>query len=235
MPVIRNIAIHHSGGSASNPFASSAYLTFKNIDDAHRVRWNFKSTRGFYAGYNAVYDPKDRTITFARALGEETAAQFGYNFDTFSICIIGNFSIDPRSWPRQPVDLLTPEIKNDITRFLHGLIEGNTVGFPTIGGTTLDLSVTRVHPHRFYGNTECYGTFVPDNLFRDLLIATKPSLSLTVPALELTPTLTERGAIEKKLLELWSMVADLQKKIELFRNPKLGRADGGRACSGFIE
>lgn len=253
MEVIKNIAVHHSGGIGQNQYASSAYLTALKISEAHRARWDFPSAhmkyipqppigtptyRPYFAGYNVIYDPKDRSFTQTRAIGEETAAQYGHNKDTFSLCIIGNYMTKPGSWPRQPVDALTPTIVEDVTTFLHDLIDGNKRNLYVVPGTTVSLAIARVQPHRFYQQTECYGNYMSDAYFRDKLIAWKPVLLLDteVNPGTMTPVtvLAQRNSLIQSLLQL---VAKLQDLISDIQNRRVGRLGmvGGRSCEGFIR
>ena len=61
--MIKNIAIHHSGGIGNN-LTSSAFLTWQHINQAHKTRWNFPSQyiKDSYGGYNVVYDPKGQKL-----------------------------------------------------------------------------------------------------------------------------------------------------------------------------
>lgn len=154
---IKNIAVHHTGGTASNPHASSAHLTPHDINEYHRQRWNFESSfiPGSFGGYNFIYDPKTRQVHQFRAIGEETAAQIGHNFDTISICIIGNFAIRPGT--SLTVDRMTKQMEDDITLLLLKLLNGTT-DFIVAPDTVIDLAKSRVHPHRYFQpTTECYG------------------------------------------------------------------------------
>ncbi len=239
MGVISYIAVHHSGGIASDPNASSAALTPERISEAHKVRWDFPSkfmrqpapegqvNWPWYAGYNVIYDPKTRVFTQTRAIGEETAAQYGYNFNTFSLCIIGNFTVKPGSWPRASVDPMTEQIQHDVTSFLHELIDGNKRNLTVAPGTKIDLAIARVNPHRFYQTTECYGYFLADNLFRDLLIAWKPK-EYPIPALE------KRSTLEQLYLQLIAKLQDILRSLQSKNVGRLG-AVGGRSCEGFIR
>lgn len=168
---IDKIAIHHSGGIGTNDFASSAHLTFESINQAHKERWNFPSKYipNSYGGYNFIYDPKLRKIHQYRAVGEETAAQKGSNFDTISICTIGNYALKPFPAPVKPVDELKQETITDITNFLLDLISGRAFsrsGYVVAPNTELKLSPTRIYPHYFFQPTQCYGQFMSADFFR---------------------------------------------------------------------
>lgn len=240
MADIRFIAIHHAGGIASDPYASSLALTPAKVSTAHKARWDFPSEymkdpagKPWYGGYNCIYDPKDRSFTQFRAIGEETAAQYGYNFNTFSVCIIGNYSKRPLGAPAGTVDPMTETIKDDIAKFLHDLMEGNRRGLVVAPGTGLDFDISRVHPHRFYQQTECYGTGLDDNLFRDLLVAYNTAPLPQPPGMDAeTPSqLIPRAAIEKILMQLYIALSDLLRLLQAKDAP----VGGGRSCDSVIS
>lgn len=171
MLTVKDIYIHHAGGSDSNPLASSQHLTFKDIDEVHRTRKDFigykahKSSMGSYCGYNVVYTPSTRTFKQARTLGEETLAQTGANFQ-FSLCIIGNYT--------KGADTLHPYIVEDVTAFLDDLINGNKRGLIVTPNITLELSVHRIFPHRKIApHKDCYGDSIPDRFFTVELLKRK--------------------------------------------------------------
>lgn len=242
MGVISYIAIHHSGGTVNDPEASSLNLTAQKISEAHRIRWDFPSRHmkradgtPWYAGYNVIYDPKDRSFMQTRAIGEETAAQYGYNFNTFSLCIIGNYDIKQGSWPRTSIDPMTRQIEEDVTVFLHDLIDGNRRGLFVAPGTTISLAIARVNPHRFYQATECYGRFLSDSHFRDLLIAYKPVLVPTPASAALATELEKRNQLIQALLQMIAKLQDVLATLKKNRNVGRLGAVGGRSCEGFIR
>lgn len=168
MPNINYIALHHSGGLGNNNYASTAHLTVEDVERGHKNRWFFKSSLGRYGGYNCIYDPKTRQFTQYRAIGEETAAQKGFNFNTFSLCVIGNYIKHPVTG--KTVDTMTKQIESDVAAFLSDLIGGNKRGLKLAPNTTLDLSVARINPHRFYQpDTQCNGS-LPDNWGRTIVL-----------------------------------------------------------------
>src|SRR3990167_10283406 len=87
------VCVHHTGGLANNPLASTKLFTADTIDKAHQARWNYKSSLGYFGGYNFFIDAWGN-ITQFRAIGEETMAQKGFNFsgEAISICLAGNFT-----------------------------------------------------------------------------------------------------------------------------------------------
>lgn len=227
MAIIRNIAIHHAGGFASNPYGSSRGLTWQNVNEAHKARWNFESMfiPGSYGGYNFIYDPKDHSFHQFRAIGEETAAQIGYNFDTLSICIIGNYSIVPGS--TLPADRMDEQIEKDIALFTLELIAGNFSGIKIAPNTKIDLSILRAFPHRHYQpGTECYGTALTDSWIQNVL--SKYTLEPH------SQTLQERLGMLQQLLALYMKLNAL---IAL-RDAKMrvkGASPLDRECEGLIN
>ena len=183
---INQIIIHHSGSLKGQPYASTAHITPQQISRYHKSRWNFpskyiKDESRRYMGYNVVYDPKTRQFTQGRVIGEETAHTIGYNRSSFGLCIIGNYNNRSLGSPRGTVDELTEQTVKDVTRFLYNLITGDTLTYNNVRttwvnnlvvapNTELNFSSQRVHSHSFFSNTECYGTGIDKNLFRNRLI-----------------------------------------------------------------
>ncbi|MEK7179902.1 MAG: peptidoglycan recognition family protein [Patescibacteria group bacterium] len=161
MAILRNIILHHAGPIGTNPFSSSLHLTWQHIDNAHKERWNFISAMGFFGGYNIYIDQVGNIKQF-RLLGEETAAQKGYNFDSISICLSGNFT--------EGVDQPTDAQKMTLKRVLQFLLDRTPerIGLKVSRGTVLDLSLDRIKPHREFSSTTCYGN-LPDNWGQTLL------------------------------------------------------------------
>jgi hypothetical protein len=229
---ITDIVLHHSGTIGSDPFVSSVHLTPAKISDAHQARWNFPSkhmTRNdgkpWYAGYTIIYSPRDRTFTQTRAIGEEGAHAIGANFSSVGICIISNFM--QRNGVR--IDPLTPQIEEDITRFVHDLINGNKRGLFVAPGTQLSLAISRVNPHRFYQTTSCYGNSITDTHFRDLLVKYTPPVAPPSSTL----TLEERNRMIQVLMQSYLALLDQLNKLLAERRSRLGRSE--RSCEGFLS
>lgn len=213
MNILKYIALHHSGGLKNNAYASTQHLTFENINAAHKARWpHFKSSLGFNGGYNCIYDPKTRKFHQYRALGEETAAQIGYNKNTLSLCIIGNYMLHNGS----SVDKLSVENVEDIKEFLIGVLKG-THQLKTISGTVLEFSVSRIHPHRFYQKTECYGTSLSDDWIQSLV----------------------RDEVQEQIKIFQNIVDYLFEQIQTLKRVSMGSLKLGGAedleCCGFID
>lgn len=229
MQKLNNIAVHHSGGVANNPYASSLHLTPEKISNYHRQRWSdynpsmlVLDDRFRWAGYNDIYDPKTRTFTHCRALGEETMAQFGHNFDTYSLCIIGNYMVNPATG--RSVDPMTKEIEDDVSEYLLNLIQKKYENFIVKPGTVLNFSVKNTGPHRMFQQTNCYGTSLSDKWIQDLLQERK------YPAEALA--LSSKAKLYKQLSDLYLQIM----RLKGYTIPKeLLGGPGEKACGGYIH
>ena len=118
------IAVHHSAvvaGSTPQLFA---------VDRYHKNKWNMKSQRGWYVGYNYFIDT-DGTVTQTRNHDEETIANRGHNCDvpercdTISICLADNYNRTDAIDIRQYMELcdlirdLQCQYKNTLTVVGH--------------------------------------------------------------------------------------------------------------------
>lgn len=191
MQKLINIALHHTGGYESNYFAKTSNLTERDINESHKLRWpDFPSQlNGSFIGYNAVIYA-DGTFKQYRYAGEETAAQKGHNLDTFSICLVGNFT--------KNVELPTVSQRMRLNSIIRALIEGKpeSVGIEVQQGTTLSFSREMVYPHRVLqpNHTECYGNALSDAWGRDFVVPTVGEQKV-----ELLTTIIE---LYKKMIEL---------------------------------
>jgi len=210
---MRDIFLHHSGSLGRDRYASTAHLSVRDIDEYHKRRWNMKSSLGYYAGYNVIYYTAFRDFIQMRALGEETMAQRGYNHE-FSLCIIGNHSKTPIGSPKGSVDELTDQTRTDVAEYLFDLINGNKRGLIVAPNTQLNFSITRIFPHRKVSNTECYGSFLDDSIFKA----------------DLTNLYAKKIGLLKKLVELYVIVFGLLQR----RDSMLGSSDQ-KECDGLIE
>ncbi len=158
------IGVHHSGPmSPSDPLSSSKGLTEASINNAHRDRDFNLSKMGFYIGYNLVIYP-DGTRKQYRLLGEQTAAATGSNFDTFHICLIGNFT--------KGVDTPTTQQLATLRFVLISLIENKPegAGIKVVPGQSYSFSAFNIFPHRILqpNHTSCYGPALDDNWARNI-------------------------------------------------------------------
>jgi len=146
------LAIHHTGGIENNPLASTKLFTADTINKAHQARWNYKSSLGYFGGYNFFCDYWGNVIQF-RAVGEETMAQKGYNFngEVVSICLAGNFT--------KGIDVPSEAQKTTLKELISQ--------FPQVPNSN-------IVPHRYFGQTDCYGTGLADDWARNLVSENPP-------------------------------------------------------------
>jgi hypothetical protein len=92
-----SIMIHHNAVSHERNADQ-----FKANNEYHRAKWNFKSSLGFFLGYNyeIAANGKQRQ---ARIDGEQTAACYQKNMNSgqcLHICLDGNFDIEKPTPPQ---------------------------------------------------------------------------------------------------------------------------------------
>jgi len=73
------IILHHGGG----------WLDFAGVNAYHKDKWGFRSSLGYYIGYQYFIE-RDGKIFQGRADNEEGAHTKGYNQKTIGICLMGN-------------------------------------------------------------------------------------------------------------------------------------------------
>lgn len=164
---IKRICVHHTGGLLNDPFAKTQDYTASKVNSVHRDRFNFRSTLGMYGGYNFFID-KDGKLTQFRAIGEETAAQRGFNEDTISFCLSGNFSSFGGKMVEKPTIQQQTTLKNALISLFETPLALNEYKY--LSGTKMALKTSNIVPHRVLGNTECYGSGLSDNWARDIVI-----------------------------------------------------------------
>lgn len=163
---ITNIGVHHTGGLLNDPYAKTQHLTAEQVDAIHKERYEMQSTLGRWGGYN-FYIGRDGSVTQFRAIGEETAAQRGHNFDTISICLAGNFSKRNGFYIEYPELMQTVAFANLALSIFNGSVWNK---YKVITGTELAIPYRNILPHRaLQAGTECYGG-LPDSWSRDVLI-----------------------------------------------------------------
>ena len=149
---MKYIFIHHSA------IKQDGKPQFTRIDNFHKRKWNYKSSLGFYGGYNYLIE-SDGIVKQYRKVGEETIAQKGYNFNSISICLAGNFELD----------MVTQKQKESLDKLLSRL-QGRYPG-------------AKIRLHNEVRNTLCPGK----NLIAWVKNRNKPSLySIQQRILELT-------------------------------------------------
>lgn len=142
----------------------------------HQQQWNFRSSLGCYAGY--TYEiAADGTIRQARQEGEETAAVIGYNKNSVSICLDGDFDTE------QPTQAQASSLR-------QLLVEVQS---------RHNVPIKNIVPHRFAcGNPPrktCYGNLLANDWAQRLIIDPASIHVFTDPY---NPVL---GAIENRDLE----------------------------------
>ena len=161
---ITKICSHHTGPtSPTNPLSSSKDLTEGQIENAHKDRGFNISFLGWHVGYNVIIYP-DGTWKQYRLLGEQTAASTGSNFDTFHICMAGNFT--------SGVDSLSLKQIETLTMIIRALVENKpqTVGIKLAQDAVYSFSAYDIYPHRILqpNHTTCHGNALGDNLARSI-------------------------------------------------------------------
>ena len=170
MSKISYIALHHSGGTLSNNLAPSQNITWEQVDAAHKEKYHvyanswsaYRSILGHWGGYNFFID-KGGNIKQFRAIGEETAAQKSYNFNTVSICLAGNFS--------NATEHPTPFQITAMSVLIRDILNKNLSQYAVMVGTEINVPFANIMPHRSFGaDTECYGTLLDSAWGREQLI-----------------------------------------------------------------
>lgn len=137
------IMIHHTAVSYDkNPDQ------FKANNEYHKAKWNFKSSLGFYLGYNYEISSKGK-VYYARKNGEKTAAcyqSFMNDGRCIHIAVDGNFDIE-KPEPAQIFalrDLLRTLVKK------YGINKNNVIA------------------HRNHANKSCPGKNIDMNFIKSL-------------------------------------------------------------------
>lgn len=211
--MIKYLVFHHSGGIGNNGLASSQRLTFDDINRAHRNQWpGFASELdpNIYIGYTGVIFP-DRFVQ-TRLLGEELAANKGFNSETIAICIMGNFS----KIGSTTVDQMTQFQKEMAEKLAIAIFENRPqdVGLKAKPGYQQSISLKNIIPHRLLNFTECYGTGLPDEWGRNLVI----------------PYVKRKIILLQQLLELYIKISDALKKAKFGVGNKLLGATPPHSC-----
>lgn len=155
--MIKNIIVHHAGGTDANPLQDSSNYTVTMCDADHKARFGMKSSLGYFVGYHYFID-KAGVVTQTRTDTEEGAHCKGWNntdFDkknfpqrlSIGICMAGNFDAFLPT-PKQ-VESLTKLLKDKVKQY--GIDPKNIV------------------PHRKYANKTCYGKKLSDTWASELV------------------------------------------------------------------
>lgn len=153
----------------NDTYASTQYTLAEDVDSYHRSKWNFISLyTNKYGGYNFFIDRMGRWTQF-RAIGEETIAQRGYNFNTISFCLAGNFI----KRDGIPIDFPSPEQIQTYKTLAISLLDNNPtliagLGIRIVPNTVIDIPFYNIHPHSYYDfRTQC--NCLPDHWGREPL------------------------------------------------------------------
>lgn len=144
--VPKYLIVHHTGGSDANPLLDTSNHTFEQVNEYHRVKWNFRSSLGYYLGYQYFIDKHGR-LTQARADTEPGAHTIGANNSSIGICLAGNFDAT------MPTDAQF--------RVLQGLLKGKMRQF--------GITVENIVPHRRFQPKTCYGSKLSDDWAQTLV------------------------------------------------------------------
>lgn len=191
MAKITKICSHHTGPiNQVNPLSSSAGITESQINNAHKARDFNLSALGWYVGYNLVIY-RDGSKKQYRLLGEQTAAATGSNFNTFHICIVGNFT--------SGVDAPTAEQVATLTQVIRALIDNKpeTVGIKVAQNATFNFTAYNIFPHRILqpNHTSCHGSLLDDNFGRNIAFE----------------YLKEKNKVDPVLYQIYSFIANFFK------------------------
>lgn len=154
------LIVHHIGGTNTSPLADSSNLTFEQLNELHKTRFNFISSLGYYVGYH-YYITKDGTVKQARADIDDGAHTINYNSRSLGICLAGNFDA---TLPTEA------QIKS-----LKILLQAKSAQY--------NIPLSKVVPHRTFAVKTCYGNRLSDSWARDLI---KPVVLFKVSAIGLT-------------------------------------------------
>lgn len=152
---ISYIILHNSGGILNDRHFDTSKQTFEQIERYHKQkaqmkRWKVESSLNCWCAYNYVIDYKGK-LTQARLDTERGWHTYGKNEGTIGICMIGNFSrFEP---PKEPSEAQ----KETLLELLLELTE------------KYDLPVSYIVPHRFWGNTDCFGRNLSDDFGQKLV------------------------------------------------------------------
>ena len=184
------LAVHHVGTSAAAPTASMQSITSQQVNDLHKTRFDFKSALGYYGGYNFFIEA-DGKVTQFRQIGEDTAAQLGYNFDglVISVCLAGNFSLGSPDRPTANQIMRLQELREDIENAGIKIAEENIV------------------PHRHFADTECFGMALSEDWARiasrkNVVVETKTDANTVIMLHQKLSLLQQLRDLYLKLIDL---------------------------------
>lgn len=153
------LIIHHTGGTDTNPKEDTSHHTFEVVNEWHKQMWNFKSSLGFFIGYQYFID-KTGKVTQGRADTDEGAHTIGKNLSSLGICLAGNFDVTEPT--KEQIEALKTLCKAKMSQY--------------------SISLDNVVPHRKFAIKSCYGSRLSDAWIKNLLTDPAPT-PVPVPTL----------------------------------------------------
>ena len=162
--MVKNIIVHHTGGSDLNPLQDSSNFTFEQCNTLHKndpnINLGHPSALGYYIAYQYFID-KNGLVTQGRLDTEEGAHCRGHNSDSIGICLAGNF--DATLPTKTQIDSLTKLLKDKVTQY--------------------NLTPDVIIPHRTFAQKTCYGNKLSDTWARDLIKTNKDTIKAQIISL----------------------------------------------------
>lgn len=147
---IKEIIVHHTGGTEENPLFDTSNQSFEVVNEYHRNSprtWlGYYSAFGYAIGYHYYID-KQGKVTQGRSDTEIGAHTVGHNDCSIGICLAGNFDV---TLPTQ-----------EQIEALKGLL--NTLR------AKYNIELENIVPHRHFANKSCYGRLLSDDWITKLL------------------------------------------------------------------
>lgn len=180
------LIVHHTGGTDADPLADTSHHTFEIVNEYHRQLWNFKSSLGFYIGYQYFIDINGK-VTQGRADTDEGAHTIGKNLSSLGICLAGNF--DATMPTKAQIDALKTLLKAKMSQY--------------------SIPLANVVPHRTFASKTCYGKHLSDTWAQELLKEAPAPTPTPVP-----PPSTSNSAIVDEIRTHITAVEALLGKIK---------------------
>lgn len=146
------LIVHHCGGTDLDPLADSSNQKFEDVNAWHRQNPNvwlgYYSSLGYAIGYHYFID-KTGKVTQGRADNDEGAHTIGQNTSSIGICLAGNFDAT-----------LPSEAQINALRTLL-----------VAKSTQYHISTDNIFPHRHFAVKTCYGSKLPDDWAKNLVLS----------------------------------------------------------------
>ena len=161
------ILIHHTGGEVTE--------TLKQIDDYHKSLRFYKSSLGYYVGYHRLIFP-DGTIIKTREDTDEGCHCVGYNTNSLSFCLVGNFSrgtwLENHYPTDKQIESLTSLLKETMKQY--------------------SIPLARIKYHNHIKRTECPGKNIKQDFIKGLLTEPEQEDKIEQELLRESKTLIEK-------------------------------------------